>query len=154
MRPAVLILMLVAAALPAAAQTPPPAGQGPAAAASSGAAVYERACAGCHATTASGAPAREVLRTLTPEAIHNALVNGKMQLQGSSLSEAERRAVSEFLAERPFGSAPVAAVANGRCTASPPMTDPARGPAWNGWGNGVTNARSAKDGGLTAADLP
>jgi polyvinyl alcohol dehydrogenase (cytochrome) len=157
MRPAVLILALVAAALPAAAQTPPAAaGQRPAASATaaSGAAVYEQACAGCHATSGSGAPERDVLRTLTPEAIHNALVNGKMQSQGASLSEAERRAVAEFLAERPFGSAPAASAANAKCSASPAMTDPARGPAWNGWGNGVTNTRYAKDGGLTAADLP
>ena len=31
---------------------------------------------------------------------------------------------------------------------------PATGPSWNGWGNGVNNARYAKTGGLTAADLP
>ena len=34
------------------------------------------------------------------------------------------------------------------------MSDPAGGPAWNGWGNGVSNTRYAKTGGLTAADLP
>ena len=144
----VFIFLLLAG--PVAAQAPP-AGQAQPA---SGAAVYERACAGCHSTTGSGAPARDVLRTLTPEAIHNALVNGKMQVQGSPLSEAERRAVAEFLAERPFGAAPVASATPAKCTTSAAMSDTARGPSWNGWGNGITNARYAKDGGITAADLP
>ncbi len=159
MRPAVFILaLLLAAAVPNAAQQPPTpapaASQAPAApGGAAGAAVYDRACAGCHATSGSGAPTRDILRTLTPEAIHNALVNGKMQQQGSFLSDAERRAVAEFIAERPFGAAPAATTAT-RCTSSPPMSDPARGPSWNGWGNGITNTRYAKDGGLTAADLP
>jgi polyvinyl alcohol dehydrogenase (cytochrome) len=142
-----VVFIFLCLAGPVAAQAPA-AGQPQA----TGAAVYERACAGCHATSGSGAPTRDVLTALTPEAIHNALVNGKMQVQGSSLSEAERRAVAEFLAGRPFGAAPAAAAV--KCTTSTPVSDPARGPSWNGWGNGVTNARYARDGGLTAADLP
>lgn len=142
--------LLLALAAPAVAQAPTPPAQTPAA---GGAAVYERACASCHAASGSGAPARDVLRAMSPEAIHNALVNGKMQLQGSSLTEAERRAVAEFLAERAFGAAP-ASTAAAKCTTSPPVSDPAKGPSWNGWGNGVENRRYAKDGGLTAADLP
>jgi polyvinyl alcohol dehydrogenase (cytochrome) len=151
---ALTVLGFIAAALagPAAgdqAPSPPAGGRQN----SEGAAVYERACAGCHATAGSGAPTRDVLRTLTPEAIHNALVNGKMQAQGSSLTEAERRAVAEFLAERPFGIPAITATA-ARCASSTAVSDAARGPSWNGWGNGVANTRYAKDGGLTAADLP
>ena len=142
------VFVLLGLAGPAAAQAPA-ASQAPVAA---GAAVYERACAGCHSTNGSGAPTRDVLRTLTPDAIHNALVNGKMQLQGSSLTEAERRSVAEFLAGRPFAAAAVATAA--RCTSSTAVSDPARGASWNGWGNGVSNARYARDGGLTVADLP
>ena len=124
------------------------------AAAALGAATYDRACASCHAG-GSGAPPRDVLRTMTPEVIHNALTNGKMQVQGSTLSEAERRAVAEFLAGRPFSAAPAAPVAAAaKCTSSPPMTDPSRSPGWNGWGNGLTNTRYAKDAKLTAADVP
>ena len=138
-----------------AAQAPPaPSAQGqqpPAAA--SGTAVYDRACAGCHASGSGGAPSRDTLRAMTPETILNALVNGKMQAQGASLSDAERRAVSEFLAARPLSSTPGTTAAS-KCTTSPPMSDPARGASWNGWGNGSANTRYAKDGGLTAADLP
>src|SRR5688500_13218993 len=130
MRFSAFFVLIALAALPASAQQ-----AAPIPGAANGGAVYERACAGCHATSGSGAPTRDVLRTLTPEAIHNALVNGKMQLQGSSLTEPERRAVAEFLAERPFGAAPAAAATAAKCTTSTAMSDPARGPNWNGWGN-------------------
>src|SRR5688500_2328245 len=81
-------------------------------AAASGQAVYDRVCAACHAG-GSGAPTRDILRELTPEAIHNALVNGKMRDQGSTLSDAERRAVAEFITGKPLpAAAAVPATAN------------------------------------------
>jgi polyvinyl alcohol dehydrogenase (cytochrome) len=144
MKCSALVFIILGAVGSANAQQPAPA--------VNGSAVYDRACAGCHATTGSGAPTRETLRALTPEAIHNALVNGRMQVQGSTLTEAERRAVAEFLAARPLGAAAATATAT-KCAPST-VTDPARGPSWNGWGNGIANTRYAKDGGLTAADLP
>ncbi|HVG68690.1 MAG TPA: PQQ-binding-like beta-propeller repeat protein, partial [Gaiellales bacterium] len=136
--------LVLTAALPAWAQPP--------AAAAPGQAVYDRACAACHAG-GSNAPTRDVLRQLSPEAIVTALTSGKMQVQGSTLGEADRRAVAEFLAGRAFGAAPRTANAN-LCTASRPMTNPAQGPGWNGWGNGLANTRFARNGGLSAADLP
>jgi polyvinyl alcohol dehydrogenase (cytochrome) len=90
---------------------------------------------------------------MTPEAILNALVNGKMQRQGAALSDTDRRAVSEFLAGRALG-ANTASTAASKCSTSPAMSDPSRGASWNGWGNGTSNARFAKTGGVTAADLP
>jgi polyvinyl alcohol dehydrogenase (cytochrome) len=140
-------LFLLALVSPTAAQTPP-ASSGP------GQAVFDRQCAACHAVANASAPTREALRALTPEAIVNALTNGKMAVQGSALSEADRRAVAEFLTGRSIASAPTPAAAV--CTAKNSMGDPTRGPRWNGWGNGVANARyQPKDtGGLTAADLP
>src|SRR4051812_23063643 len=139
------VVLLAVCAAPASAQAP----------AASGQAVFDGQCAACHDDRNSGAPAREALRQLTPEAILNALTNGKMQVQGSMLSDADRRAVSEFLAGRPLTiAAPVSAAA--RCTATTPMSDPSKGAHWNGWGNGPANTRyQPKDvGGLTAADLP
>jgi polyvinyl alcohol dehydrogenase (cytochrome) len=118
-----------------------------------GQAVYDRACATCHSEAASDAPTRNDLRAMTPEAILNALVNGKMQRQGSALSDADRRAVSEFLAARALGSTTTSSVSN-KCSSSAAMSDPSRGPGWNGWGNGPSNTRYAKEGGVTAADLP
>ncbi len=146
-----LALVLLGVAAPAPAQQPPapqPAG------AAHGQAVYDRACASCHAGFA-GTPTLDVLRELTPEAVHNSLVNGKMAVQGSTLTEAERRAVAEFIAARPMavaGTAP-AGTAN-RCASTPPVTDPTSAGGWNGWGNGPASTRFARNGGLTAADLP
>src|SRR5690348_7708259 len=60
-----------------------------------GAAVYQKACATCHANQAadSRAPSRELLGQFAPEAILTTLTNGKMFRQGSELTESERRAV-------------------------------------------------------------
>ena len=118
-----------------------------------GAATFNRACATCHREGQATAPTPTVLRQLTPEGIVNSLTNGRMQVQGASLSDAERRAIAQFLTGRaPAASAPTA-VAN-KCTISSAMTDAASTPGWNGWGNGVANTRFAANAGLTAADLP
>jgi polyvinyl alcohol dehydrogenase (cytochrome) len=146
MRVRVLSLALLVAAFagPASAQQP--------AAAAAGKGVYDRACAACHAG-GSGAPTVATLQQMTPDAIVNALTNGRMQVQGSTLTEAERRAVAEFLTGRAVGaSAPVAVQTT--CTATSPMGNPNGANDWNGWGNGPANNRFARNGGLTAADLP
>jgi polyvinyl alcohol dehydrogenase (cytochrome) len=126
-----------------------------AAALPNGSALYDANCAQCHNTSTAGAqtPAREALQQLSPEAIVTAMTFGRMQVQAIALSDAEKKAVAEFLTGKrvPPPSPPV--VVN-RCTASPAVSDPSRGPSWNGWGNGVTNTRYAKSAGLTAADLP
>jgi polyvinyl alcohol dehydrogenase (cytochrome) len=140
------VMMFGAFAAPMAAQSP------------DGAGVFEKACASCHAEPAadSRAPSRETLALLAPETILTALTTGNMFRQGSALSDADRRAVSAFLAGRPVGTAaPVSTV--GRCTATPrPLTAAALKTGWNGWGSGATNARyqSADAGGLTAPMIP
>src|SRR5262245_32376429 len=95
------------------------------------------------------------LKLFTPEAILNALTNGKMQTQAASLSDAERRAAAEFASGQTF-SASAAALKNSFCKRMPPMTDIGRGPRWLGWGNGLENTRfqPKEQGGITAADLP
>lgn len=117
-------------------------------------AVFQQYCAVCHAaaTPVEGVPNLEVLQQLAPEAILNAMVNGKMRPQAVALTDAQRVAVAEFLAGRALGSAGGTATAN-RCSKSPPMSDPASGPSWNGWGNGPANTRRPSSG-LTANDLP
>jgi len=117
-----------------------------------GAAAFNRACATCHREGQTTAPTPAVLRQLTPEGVLNAITQGRMQVQGAALSEAERRAVAEFVAGRALATA-TTAVPN-RCTTSPAMSDAATTPGWNGWGNGVANTRFAANAGLTAADLP
>jgi polyvinyl alcohol dehydrogenase (cytochrome) len=120
-----------------------------------GAAIFTRACATCHTPTATNAPTPDVMRRLTPEAILNSLTNGRMQVQGAALSEAERRAVIQFLTGRaPSASIAATPARENRCASSPPLTNAATAPGWNGWGNGNANTRFASQAGLTAADLP
>lgn len=135
------VLLLATAAIPAGAQQ-----------VADGAAVFARACATCHDGQVDKAPSVELMRQLTPESIVNSLTNGKMLVQGSTLSADEHRAVAQFITGRAAGTSAV--VAANVCTASPSMADPSAGPSWNGWGNGVANTRFADRGGLTAADLP
>jgi polyvinyl alcohol dehydrogenase (cytochrome) len=123
-----------------------------------GAAVFQAACASCHAQPAadSRAPNREALAQLAPETILTALTTGNMFRQGSALSDADRRAVSAFLAGRPVGTpGPPSTV--GRCTAAPSaLTNADLAAAWNGWGAGGANTRyqAAAAGGLTAPMVP
>ncbi|HTW38866.1 MAG TPA: PQQ-binding-like beta-propeller repeat protein [Steroidobacteraceae bacterium] len=139
-----------------------------------GEAVFRRACAVCHVglrqmgpmagvnpfagAGPAHAPPREFLHNLPPEAILAALTTGKMQAQGAALSLQERRAVADYASGRALGAKPLdpRLEAGKPCPTSPPMSDPARGPGWNGWGNGITNTRfqSRERGGLTASDLP
>ena len=93
-----------------------------------GAAVFTRACAGCHKQGQAEVPAPEVLRTLTPESIINSLTNGKMSVQGGSLTAAERAAVAQYLTGRAAVASTTGASNANRCTARTPATDPARAP--------------------------
>jgi polyvinyl alcohol dehydrogenase (cytochrome) len=119
--------------------------------------LFDVNCASCHGSTggaqAANAPGLDALRQFTPEAILNALVNGRMRLQGTPLREADRRAIAEFLGGRPLRRTAAGATTL-RCTSSPPFGGAGDGGDWNGWGNGVKNTRYAGAGGLTAADLP
>ena len=133
-----------------------------------GQAVFQRLCGLCHLSlvpTAGKAPATpdaravpvEMLRRFPPEAILTALTTGKMQAQGATLTADERRAVAQFLAGRPFGPVRAQAITAGKlCEKQVPMTDPASGARWSGWGNSLENTRfqDQAGGGLTAADLP
>src|SRR4051794_18721139 len=79
-------------------QTPGPAASPQPAA---GQAVFNRSCATCHAPgNTVKAPEPDALRQLSPEAIVNALVNGKMTTQGAGLTDSEKVAVAEFLSGR------------------------------------------------------
>lgn len=149
MRLSILVLFAgLALAAPAAAQ-PAAAPAAPA----DGGAVFKRVCASCHQAGQTTVPPPEVLRALTPEAIVNSLVNGKMAAQGAGLSAAEHSAVAQFLTGRaPAAVATAPAVT--RCKATTPTAAPVAGQAWTSWGADAANTRFVPKGGLTAADLP
>lgn len=126
-------------------------------ASSEGQRVYLQHCASCHEGTMPRMPTRDALRQYTPEAVDTALSSWVMRRQGSALSAAERRAVSEFVSGRPAGSyrPPLDAIPKtAYCNAGPSSSF--SGPSWNGWGADLQNTRfqAAPDAGLSAADVP
>jgi polyvinyl alcohol dehydrogenase (cytochrome) len=117
-----------------------------------GADVFAASCAACHANPdMTQVPQLEQLREMTPGAIVNTLTNGVMQVQGSSLSDEAQIAVAEFVTGRPVDRS--ASFFVNRCESSSSLTALGRESDWNGWGNGLANARHAAHGGLTADDL-
>ena len=121
--------------------------------------AFNRVCSACHKPVvqmdpASRAPAEETLRQYPPERILQALTNGKMQVQGTLLTELERRQTSEWLSGRGLGGeAGDAKSMAHRCAAD---LHPVAAGDWNGWSPTDANARmqSAKAAGLSGADLP
>ena len=148
---ATLTVASVVAWLPLGAQAP-----APATAASDGAAVFARECSTCHTAAAdTRAPAPDVLRKRSPEAILSALTAGAMRPQGGRLTGAERRAVAEYITGRALGGDLTGSTV-GRCTAPPPLRVGSDSPEWRGWSVTSANARaqSTEQGGLSAADVP
>lgn len=123
---------------------------------SSGAVIFERECATCHSGAAgSRAPAPDVLKQRSPDAILFALTAGGMRPFGAHLSGTERRAVAEYLSGTALGGDVTGATA-GRCTTSTPFRVDASAPSWNGWSPTVANTRfqTAAAAGLTADQVP
>ncbi len=131
---------------------------------SGGQQVFNVYCAACHMENAQPpgspnekAPTRAQLRQFTAEAVLTALTNGKMQVQGSMLSDAQRRQVAEFATGKRLSV--VAASGGSASTAARaprPWAIPRAARAGTGIGNGPPPRASSdrKAGGLTAADLP
>jgi polyvinyl alcohol dehydrogenase (cytochrome) len=125
----------------------------------SGFGVFQQHCTLCHGNPDAKprAPDPSTLRQLAPERIYDALSTGTMKLQGRKLSEVAKRRVAESLSGRPFGttqSGDASGMPN-HCASNPPLTDPAAGPAWNGWGADLANTRfQARTGGISAREIP
>src|SRR5436305_6723790 len=72
----------------------------------SGFATFQTTCAQCHGNpNVDRAPTPEALREMTPEKIYAALTTGVMQTQAAALTDGQKKAVAEFMAGRPIGSA-------------------------------------------------
>src|SRR5882724_9570396 len=125
------------------------AGQAPA-----GAQLFQNNCATCHAGNDPRIPSMAVLRQRTPEQIVDALTTGPMREQGADLTDAQRRAVAEFLTGGTLATR-ASAPSAGKCTTAPAL-DLTRGPQWNGWSPTVANSRfqTAAQAGLTAEQTP
>ena len=117
----------------AGAQTPAQA-PAPAAAAPSPRQLFDQRCLTCHGRTdVPRAADPAVLRRMTPEHVYAALTTGVMQTQAEGLSDADRRAIAEYLGDRKLGAGPagdVASMAN-HCSTNPPIGDLTTSPMWN-----------------------
>jgi polyvinyl alcohol dehydrogenase (cytochrome) len=135
----------------------PLASSGPATFTENGLMLFESKCMSCHGNPkAERAPPPQALRAMPPERIYAALTSGPMKAVGDTLTDVQRRQVAESTAGRLMGtgqSGEASAMPN-RCPTTPPMTDPANGAHWNGWGVDGSNTRYQPEPGLTAADLP
>ena len=125
----------------------------------SGFGVFQEHCVICHGnpSATNHAPDPSALRQMLPEKIYEALTTGTMKIQGQKLSDAAKRRVAESLSAYPFGSAEAgdAAYMPNHCASNPAFSDPANGPAWNGWGADVANTRFQPTmAGLTADQIP
>src|SRR5688572_31266854 len=98
----VAIVMLAAAA--SAAQTP---------AAPSPRQLFDQRCLTCHGNgDMPRAMDPAALRRMTPERVYAALTTGPMQPQAEGLSDADRRAIAEYLGDRKLGAGPAGDVAS------------------------------------------
>jgi polyvinyl alcohol dehydrogenase (cytochrome) len=117
-------------------------------------------CMTCHAigNSEGRTHSRETLMKLTPEAVYAALTTGPMATQAKDLSDDEKRAMSAFLGGRPLGSTEAgdAKFMTNHCASNPPLSDPAAGAGWNGWGNDLGNTRfqPANAAGISADQVP
>ena len=124
-----------------------------------GAALFNSNCAACHSSGDPRTPTVAALRQRTPDQVLQALTTGPMREQGAKLSDAERRAIAQYLgaaaAATTTAAASAPAPAAGRCTTTPAF-DPGVGPSWTGWSVDTTNTRfqPAAQAGITAEQTP
>jgi polyvinyl alcohol dehydrogenase (cytochrome) len=140
----VLLIGGAAAQVPATPEAPPPAMSGT----EMGFGIFQRQCTSCHGNSAvERAPTPQQLREFPPERIYAALTSGPMKSVGDTLSDTERRQVSESLAGRPMGSGSSGSALEmkNRCLVNSQLPDPATSPSWNGWGAGLENTRYQPD---------
>lgn len=105
------------------------------------------------------APSPAALREFTPEKLFSVLNAPLPNVHASlNLTSEQKRRAAEAISYRLIGTAESgeAKMMPNRCPSNPPLADPDRGPAWNGWGVDLANTRfqTAKSAGLTAAQIP
>ena len=124
-----------------------------------GARVFDDHCAVCHAKNDPRTPSVAVLRQKPVAEILIALTSGKMREQGADMTDAERRAVAEYLGagvtpvESLKASAAPGVSGAGRCASAPPF-DPSTGASWTAWSPDMANTRFQPQPGIAADQVP
>ena len=122
-----------------------------------GAALYKTHCSACHEAGDQRAPARSVLKQLSPQQIITALEKGAMIAQGAERSRAERRVLAEYLSGKPLDEMVNPIPRSAFCQSSDrDFAKAASGPSWNGWAVTAQNTRFQPAGaaGLPPEDVP
>lgn len=125
--------------------------------------LYEQRCSGCH--TEAGiemngrvVPTSATLKAMQASKVYESMVSGKMQPQSAGISDRDMRAMAELITGKKMEGSADTLIAGmiHNCANNPPLPDPARSAAWNGWSPVSDNARhqSARAAGLTAASVP
>jgi len=121
--------------------------------------MFEEHCASCHGNPSSATPSPDVMSLwkLSAEAVYAAL--GKApHTTLTGLTDDDWREVAFYIGRRRVDIAKItdAKLMPNPCPGNSPLGDLSAKPLWNGWGNGVSNARfqSAKGAGLTADQVP
>ena len=121
-------------------------------------AYFPQNCAKCHGNPETPrAPSQASLRKLAPEAIYAAITTGSMSGQAAGLSDANKSALAEYLAERRLGIAAVGDLKGmTNVCASKPLFDNLTRRGWNGYGlePGNTRFQTSAAGGIARSDLP
>lgn len=120
-----------------------------------GAALYRQRCASCHDGGVARAPQADALKQMSPELVASALNSGSMQIHAAGLTQAEIRAVSEFVTGKTLTKELFPRQAY--CSdAGPSLDQSLTKPNWNGWGVDNANRRfqPAAMAQLSAADVP
>jgi len=109
-----------------------------------GAPQFGAYCRSCHGNAqVERAPDPSVLKSMSPERIYAALTTGAMKQQAKDLTDADKRAIAEYLAGRRLGtsgSADARTMSN-RCSGDASIRYPSSFPSWNGWGVDMANTR-------------
>ena len=121
-----------------------------------GGALYKELCASCHNRGVDRAPGFDVLRKMSPQHILEVLEFGSMVSMTHGRTTAERRALAEFASGRSLGEPfTIAPAPKAMCRAGSAFSVDASQPAWNGFGQNLSNARyQPATTGLASADVP
>jgi polyvinyl alcohol dehydrogenase (cytochrome) len=105
-----------------------------------GKAVFDGTCAQCHEHGIGGAPLKQMLTYMRPNAVYNVITKGAMQVQASRLTDTERRQVVEYLTGSSPGQSSNAFPL--QCKNSDAWFQPNAKAVATGWGIDPTNTRS------------
>jgi polyvinyl alcohol dehydrogenase (cytochrome) len=109
-------------------------------AAQDGSSIYKERCAACHEAPPGRVPPISAIKAMSGEAIYTALTRGPMAPQAAGLSSAQLIALITYIA--PTGGAHATAPnLNATCKSEAAFSTGKSIPQWDGWGNGVSNAR-------------